>query len=102
MSSTQTGLPFATGSHTSWLGAVDAEGRAPNQTLLLLEIYAKRGPLSDWQVHKLTGWERTTVNARRRPLVVRGIVVAVDTVKNDETGVSNTRWCISVRRDSAF
>lgn len=85
-------LPFAADSHTSYLGAVDAEGRAQNQTIRLLEIYAHRGPSSDWEVHKLTGWERTTVNARRRPLVLRGIVVKVDTVKNADTGISNSRW----------
>ena len=54
--------------------------------------YAKRGPSTDWDVHKLTGWERTTVNARRGPLCRRGIVVAVDKVKNEETGIVNTRW----------
>ncbi len=94
---TETELPFA-GSESplagqaSFAGASAAAGRAANQTIRLLEIYAKRGPTSDWDVHKLTGWERTTVNARRVPLCKRGIVVAVDKVKNQETGIVNTRW----------
>lgn len=84
--------PSPMAAQCSYNGVVAAQERAGTQVERLLELYAKRGPTSDWEAHKALGWERTTVNARRRPLCQRGIVVAVDTVKNADTGISNTRW----------
>jgi hypothetical protein len=90
-------LPFASStsplaSHASYQGAESATGRAGEQTLRLLAIYAQRGPTADWEAARLMGVERTSINARRVPLVKRGIVVAVDTAVNGETGIHNTRW----------
>jgi len=76
----------------SYAGAVDAEARASTQTLRLLELYAKRGPTTDAEAAKLLDIERSSINARRRPLCARGIVIAVDRVTNQETGIINTRW----------
>ncbi len=94
---TETDLPFAESpsplaGQTSYNGAQAATGRAENQTIRLLELYAKRGPTHDWDAAKWLGIERSTVNARRVPLCKRGIVVAVDTVKNADTGIRNVRW----------
>lgn len=90
-------LPFADSpsplaGQASYAGAQAATGRAENQTMRLLELYAKRGPTNDWDAAKHLGIERSTVNARRAPLCQRGIVVAVDKVPNVETGNTNTRW----------
>ena len=76
----------------SYAGAVAAENRAATQTLRLLELYAKRGPTTDAEAAKLLDVARSSVNARRRPLCDRGIVVAVAHVENPETGIVNTRW----------
>lgn len=90
-------LPFAVSTSpiarsASLAGAEAAQTRAATQTLRYLELLAKRGPTSDWDAAKILCWERTTVNARRVPLRDRGIVVAVDKVKNQDTGIVNTRW----------
>lgn len=94
---TDQGLPFASSAsplaaHTSYQGAQAAAGRAENQTLRLLELYARRGPTTDAEAATVLAIERSSVNARRAPLCRRGIVVAVDSVKNGETGVINVRW----------
>ena len=95
-------LPYASSDspiagQASYAGAVDVEERAATQTLRLLELYAKRGPTTDWDAAKVLQIERSTVNARRRPLCQRGIVVAVDKVANSETGSENTRWGLAKR-----
>ena len=94
---TDADLPFASSAsplagQASFDGATAASGRAANQTIRLLELYAKWGPLNDRQAARLLEVERSTINARRVPLCQRGIVVAVDTMKNEDTGVLNTRW----------
>lgn len=90
-------LPFAESpsplaGQASFAGAANAQARASNQTLRYLELLAKRGPTTDAEAAKILGWERSTVNARRVPLRDRGIVRAVDTIENPETGVRNVRW----------
>lgn len=95
-------LPFAESpspiaAQASFAGAQDAAHRSQTQTLRLLELYAKRGPTTDWDAAKMLDIERSTVNARRVPLCRRGIVVAVDKVMNDATGSENTRWGLSRR-----
>lgn len=99
---TETDLPFADSpsplaGQASYSGAQAAAGRSETQTMRLLELYAKRGPTTDWEAAKVLSVERSTVNARRAPLCRRGIVVAVDTVKNEDTGVMNTRWGLAKR-----
>ena len=78
--------------HCSQQGAERATARASTQTLRYLELLAKCGPQSDAEAARLLGIERSSVNARRACLVNRGIVVAVDVVKNQETGIANCRW----------
>lgn len=78
--------------HTSREGAQKAQKRAASQTVRLLELYAQYGPLTDAEAARHLGVERTSVNARRVPLVTRGVVVAVDTVPSTRGGGRNTRW----------
>lgn len=96
-------LPFADSpspmaGQASYHGAQDATARETSQTVRLLELYAKRGPTTDWDAAKWLGIERSTVNARRAPLCRRGIVVAVDRVRNVETGSDNVRWALKGTR----
>lgn len=61
MPHTQDGLPFAKGSHTSYEAAVDA---APSRDLKKAQyrrLLRARGPLSDWEVHRITGWPLSSV-----------------------------------------
>jgi Fic family protein len=80
--------------HCSALGAKSAEERIGRQCLQLLTAYQQRGPLTDSEASKVLGVERSTINARRSELVRRGLVEAVGSAKNPETGVRNTRWGI--------
>ena len=82
----------ALSAHASREGARQAEKRAASQTVRLLELYAQYGPLTDADAARHLGVERTSINARRVPLVTRGIVVAVDTVPSTRGGGRNTRW----------
>jgi len=89
-------LPFSGATvlsrHCSAQGAISAKERCGRQALALLALYRARGPLSDAQAAEAMGIERTSVNARRNSLVKLGLVVAVDAVKNPQTGINNTRW----------
>lgn len=93
---TEQELPWAGSSplaaHCSRQGANHASTHAQTQTLAYLELLAKRGPTTDAEAASLLGLQRSSINARRGALTRRGIVVAVDTVVNDQTGVRNTRW----------
>jgi predicted ArsR family transcriptional regulator len=93
-------LPFAASASPiaqtcSFAGAQDAIERSGTQTLRLLELYAKRGPTTDQEAADLLGLMRSTINARRGALCARGIVQAVDRVKNAQTGIVNTRWALT-------
>jgi len=78
--------------HASREGAKQAQTRAASQTVRLLELYAQYGPLTDAEAARHLGVERTSINARRAPLVKGGIVVAVDMVPSTRGGGKNTRW----------
>lgn len=78
--------------HCSYQGARHAAERAGRQALALLALYRLHGPLTDAQAASLLHVERTTVNARRNELKRLGLVRAIDTAKNPDTGVRNTTW----------
>jgi hypothetical protein len=93
---TESGLPFSgatsLSSHASHGGAEHAKGRAATQTIRLLEIL-KHHPegLTDWELAQLMQVERTTINARRVPLVKVGLVEA-DGYRKGHAGIRNTVW----------
>lgn len=97
MPHTDAGLPFEgitpLSRFTSHQGAEDAMDRALPQTvryLALLKLH--RGGLTDAEAAKLLRLERTSVNARRAPLVKAGIVVADGTRPGPTGRVKNTVW----------
>jgi hypothetical protein len=94
---TEEQLPFAESAspmaaQCSFLGAQDAARRASTQTLTYLELLAKVGPLTDAEAAKRMGVERTSINARRKPLCDRGVVVAKGRKRNRKSGIPNTLW----------
>ena len=62
------------------------------QQRVYLALLESAGPLTDWDAAARLGLLRSTINARRNELVKRGLVGAVDKVRNHVTGVTNTRW----------
>jgi hypothetical protein len=89
-------LPFSgstpQAAHASRAGAEDAAPRALNQTVRYLALLKSRPHgCTDWEAAELLGVERTTINARRRPLVKAGLVYA-DGFRDGPTGVKNVVW----------
>ena len=77
--------------HCSRRGAEDAQQRSGAQLLRYLELLRLHpGGLTDFEASRLMDIERTSINARRAPLVKRGVVVANGTVPGP-TGIRNTR-----------
>lgn len=96
MPMTDHGLPFADGitqlsRFTSHAGSEDAKARALPQTIRLLTALKVHGGLTDWESAKLLGVERTSITARRVPLVKAGIVVS-DGTRPGPTGTRNCVW----------
>ena len=91
-----TELPFSgitpQSRHASRLGAEEAQGRSTTQTIRYLQAL-KDHPygLTDWEAAKLLGLERSTINARRVPLVKADLVYA-DGFRPGVTGTRNTVW----------
>lgn len=89
-------LPFSGSTplsrHCSHQGAEDAKDRALSQTIRYLALLKESGGLTDWEAHERLGIERTSITARRRPLVVAGIVVPSDETRPGPTGTKNTVW----------
>jgi hypothetical protein len=89
--------------HASRKGAEDAANRAENQTARLIALYQQYPDgLTDWRAAELLGIERTSVNARRSPLVKAGVVVANGFVKDEHSDVANTRWQLAAMRNGSI
>jgi hypothetical protein len=90
-------LPFSgsvpQSAHASRAGAEDAAPRALSQTVrYLAQLKGHRDGLTDAEAAKLLGLERSSINARRVPLVKAGLVYA-DGFRPGPTGkVKNTIW----------
>lgn len=97
MPTTAAGLPFSGSTpisrHASHQGAEDAEVRALPQTIRLLALYKSRPQgATDWEAAELLGLERSSVNARRSPLVKAGLVYADGTRPGPTGKIKNTVW----------
>jgi hypothetical protein len=80
--------------HASRQGAEDASARALGQTVRYLGLLKAKGAfgLTDAEAAKLLKIERSSVNARRVPLVKAGVVIA-DGFRMGPTGkIRNTVW----------
>lgn len=92
-------LPFSgsvpASRHASHAGAKDAEQRAATQTIRYMALLHEHGGLTDAEAAFLMNLERTSINARRAPLIKAGLVVA-DGFRPGPTGkVKNVVWALS-------
>lgn len=83
--------------HTSREGAENAAPRAMTQAIRYLALLKDRPEhgLTDSEAAALLGIERSSVNARRVPLVKAGLVYASSETRLGPTGVRNVVWKIS-------
>lgn len=92
-------LPFSGSTplsqHTSRHGAEDAAPRALSQTVRYLAALKAYGGLTDAEAAKLLNVERTSINARRAPLVKAGLVVPNGTRPWPTGKVQNVVWCLA-------
>ena len=97
MPHTEQGLPFSgvtpQSRHASHAGAQDAAPRALSQTIRLLALL-KAHPLglTDAESAVLLNIERTSINARRAPLVKAGLVYAAGFRPGPTGKIKNTVW----------
>jgi hypothetical protein len=92
-------LPFSGSTtqsrHASRSGAEDATDRALPQTVRYMALLREHGGLTDAEAARLLRIERSSVNARRVPLVKAGLVVA-DGFRQGPTGrIKNTVWTLA-------
>ena len=92
---TQTGLPFASGSHESWSAAVKASATRETKTRAYLQLLRKRGPLTDDEVARATRWPRSSVCSIRNGAVKCGLVEKGFTTRESQYGVQCRTWCIT-------
>lgn len=101
MPHTDAGLPFSGSSqlsrHTSHQGAVDAEKRALPQAVRLLQLLHAAYPegYTDAQAAAILEVERSSINARRAPLVAAGLVEPCGT-RDGKYDNPNTIWRLRV------
>jgi hypothetical protein len=89
-------LPFSGSTvqsrHASHAGATHAKHRAEPQTIRYLRVLKDHPDgLTDREAAHLLGLERSTINARRVPLVKADLVYA-DGFRSGDSGVRNTVW----------
>lgn len=78
--------------HASHAGAENAAPRALSQTVRYLQtLKARPHGLTDAEAADLLGLQRSSINARRVPLVKAGLVVP-DGFREGTSGVKNTVW----------
>lgn len=92
-------LPFGgstpQAAHASRAGAEDAAPRALSQTVRYLSaLKARPHGLTDAEAATVLGVERSTINARRVPLVKAGLVIAdgFRTRRTNGRALKNTVW----------
>jgi len=95
----ESSLPFSgtlpQSRHASRSGAEEAAPRALSQTVRYLRaLKDRRDGLTDAEAAKVLHVERSTINARRVPLVKAGLVVA-DGFRPGVTGTKNTVWKVA-------
>lgn len=95
MPQTAQGSFFAPGSHTSYKGAVGADKTRAEKTRAYLRLLSMRGPLTDWEAHLHTGWERTSINSIRNGCIKKHWVTRGFTTRPGPTGNRNDTWTLT-------
>ncbi len=104
MSTTASGLPFQgvtpISRHTSYQGADEAKERALPQAVRYLQLLHARYPdgFTDAEAATVLEVERSSVNARRSPLVQAGLVEPWGTRARISTENQNTIWRLRLPR----
>lgn len=70
------------------------ERRARGQWLAL-DALARRGPLTDFELADITGWQQTSIGRRRKQLVDRGLVVQTEARRRTPSGATAAVWRIT-------
>lgn len=102
MPHTDAGLPFSGSSplsrHTSYQGAEDAKARALPQLVVYLALLKSVYPdgMTDAEAAERMGVERTSINARRKPLHQAGLVESYGTRERVSSGNPNTVWRLAL------
>lgn len=71
---TAMGLPFAKGSHESYVAAVRAAETRETKTRAYLRLLARRGPLTDHEARASLGYPLSSVNSIRNGAITCGLV----------------------------
>jgi DNA-binding IclR family transcriptional regulator len=91
---TDTGLPFAAGSHESHQAAVKASATRATKTAAYLRLLA-RGPLTDDEVARRTGWPRSSICSIRGAVMACGLVQRGFTTRVSQFGVACRTWTLT-------
>ncbi len=83
---TQTGLPFASGSHESHQAAVRAASTRATKTSAYLRLLYRSGPLTDAEVAGITHWPRSSVCSIRGGVMTAGLVEKTGITRASEYG----------------
>lgn len=68
---------------------------------LVLQLLAEHGPLSDFDLARLTGLKQTSVGVRRGELVELGQVERFDRAGVSDTGRACIRWALTAKENAA-
>lgn len=80
---------------TSVMAAQSVELHQREQHELVLALLAEHGPLSDFDLARLTGIKQTSIGARRAELKTAGLVEAFDRGGVSDTGSVCVRWTLA-------
>jgi hypothetical protein len=91
-----------TDAETAHMAAASITERAQHDAhAKVLALLAEHGPLSDFDLARLTGRKQTSVGVRRGELVTIGLVVAHDRAGVSDTGSPCTRWALTAQEVAA-
>lgn len=92
---TDTGLPFASGSHESYRAAVRAANTLATKTAKYLRLLYRCGPLTDAEVTEQTCWPRSSVCSIRGGLMTAGLVERTGITRASQYGAQCRAFYLS-------
>lgn len=96
MPHTDTGLPFASGSHESYMGAVNAQKGRGQKTVQYLHLLSRRGPTTDHEAAQILKLQISSICSIRNGAIHAGLVEKGSTTKRSPYGGNRCRcWLLS-------
>lgn len=87
---------------TSLEAALSVErGKAREDYARVLDLLAAHGPLSDFDLARMTGTKQTSIGKRRGELRDAGLVVEHDRAGVSDTGSPCLRWALAAKEEAA-